>query len=175
MKTSEAIFTAHCQGGKIIPLNTEDWHKFAIENDQQDLVITMKQKARTGEKMRMYAYYHGPLLECALIGYTYAGWEGLDKVKVDYLLLAEFAKDFLKRPDGSYQPVIISKASMTKARFLKYLQDCIYFIEQELKQSIPDSDEFKMRKATGRKYKRVGQEDSEPPHQQFMPSDESLI
>lgn len=155
MKVSEAIFPALCKDGKIISLNPEDERKFAIENEGQEIIKTYKLKAKLSELMRMFAFYHGPLLECAVIGFTYRGYEGIDKVKADYLLLAEFAKDFVKKPDGTYQVIITSKARMNKARFLKYLQDCIFYIENELQQTIPDSETYRLSKASGRKFKRV--------------------
>jgi len=151
----EAIFLAKSDRQKLTFYNTEDLATFCGENDGQDIIVSLKPKAKASEKTRLYAFYHGPLLHCAMIGYTFAGWEGLDKVKVDYLLRAEFAKDFLKRPDGSYQVVMLDKKRMTKNRFLKYVQDCLFFIENELKQGVPDSEEYKASKGTGHQFTKV--------------------
>lgn len=151
----EAIFSRICKDGKLVPLNPEDEHKYAIENDGEIIVCHYKPMAKTGEKMRMYAYYYRVILDCAMIGFTYIGYEGIDKVKSDYLLRAEFAKDFIMRPDGSAQIIMLDKKNMTKARLLKYLQDCIMFIENELQQKVPDSYEYKIKKLTGRSFTEV--------------------
>lgn len=151
----EAIFSRLCRDGKMITINQEDERNYALEHDGEIIICHYKPAAKTSEKMKMYAYYHSAILDCAVIGFTYIGYEGIDKVKADYLLRAEFAKDFIMRPDGSVQPVMMDKKNMTKARLLKYLQDCIMFIESELQQRVPDSDEYKYKKLTGKSFKPV--------------------
>lgn len=151
----EAIFSKVSKDGKLVSLSPDEERKYALEHDGEIIVAHYKPMAKTGEKMRMYAFYHSVMLECAMIGFTYIGYEGIDKVKADYLLRAEFAKDFIVRPDGSTQVIMLDKRNMTKARLLKYLQDCIMFIESELQQNIPDSSEYKLKKLTGRDFKEV--------------------
>ena len=151
----EAIFKGRSQNGRLVFYNSEDVQKVLDENDGEDIIIEMKPESKTSQKMKMYAFYHGPLLHCAMIRYTFAGWDGIDKVKADYLLRAEFAKDFIKRPDGEYVPIMIDKRKMTKNRLLKYIQDCLLFIEIELKQSVPDSESYKASKGTGHNFKKV--------------------
>lgn len=154
----EALYTGTPHAGKMIWKNALDIEKYFLENNDVELIVEFKQAARVGPKMKLYAYYHGPLLDCALIGYIAMGWEGLDKVKVDYLLRAEFAKDFIKRPDGTYEPIMIDKHTMSPQRLLKFVQDCLLYIEQELQQTVPDSEEYKLSKITGRKFTRIEKE-----------------
>ncbi len=151
----EAIFKGTTKDGKII-WSSEDVEKYFLENDGLELIAEFKLAARVGPKMKLYAFYHGPLLSCAMIGYTFAGWEGIDKVKADYLLRAEMCKDFIKKPDGTYEVIMLDKRGMSAPRLLKFVQDCLFYIEQELKQTVPDAEEYKVSKMTGRKFKKVG-------------------
>lgn len=169
----EALFDARCIDKKLVFTNSADLEKYCIQHSSEEIIVQLKLAARVGPKMRLYAFYHGPLLEVAMIGYTYAGYEGIDKVKADYLLRAEFAKDFIKRPDGTYVPIMMDKHKMSQPRLFKFVQDCVFFIERDLQQTIPDSEEYKISKNAGRNYKRVQTEKPEGP--QFMPPDESLI
>lgn len=151
----EAIFRALCKNGKIIYHNTFDVERYAQMNEGEDLIINMKPMAKTGQKVRMYAFYHGPLLDCAMLGYIRQGYEGLDKVKVDYLLRAEFAKDFLVKPNGEAIPIMLDKRQMTKDRLFKFITDCLFFIETELEMEVPDSQEYLINKSTSRNFKRI--------------------
>ena len=151
----EAILTARSNGERLFFYNSKDFAKLLTETAGEDLIISVKPKAKSAEKLRMFAYYHGPVLHCAMMGFTAMGYDGIDKVKAEYLLRAEFAKDFIKKPDGSYQVIMLDRSAMTKARFLKYLQDCLLFIENDLKMNVPDSEEYLVSKATSRNFKKV--------------------
>lgn len=151
----EAIFRALCKNGKLFFHNSYDVERYCQDNEGEDLIVNMKPMAKTGQKMKMYAFYHGPLLDCALLGYNRQGYEGLDKVKVDYLLRAEFAKDFLLKPNGESIPIMLDKRQMTKDRLTKFITDSIFFIESELEMEIPDSQEYKINKGSSRNFKRI--------------------
>lgn len=155
MKTTEAIFKANARNGKFLWHNIYDLERFLLENEGVELWCVFKQANKLSEKYKMYAYWHGPLLECAVNAYTRAGYSGIDKVKADYLLRAEFAKDFILKPDGSTQVIMLDKSGMTKARLLKLLQDSIQFLEQEMETECPDSEEWKIKKETGRNFKEI--------------------
>ena len=155
MKISEAIFKATAKNKKLVWHNVYDLERFLIENEDVDLFVTFKQLNKLSEKFKMYAYYHGPLLACAIIGYTNAGYSGIDKVKADYLLRAEFAKDFILKPNGDTQVIMLDKSSMNKTRLLKLLVDCIQFLEEELDMECPDSEEWKLKRQTGKDFKKV--------------------
>lgn len=154
-KISEALFSGLSERGKLKYFNYEDLEKFCLENDGENIIIQLNVEAKASEKLKMYAYYYGPLLECAMIGYTLMGWQGVDKVVADYKLRAEFAKDFVKNPKGEYEPYLIRTSKMTKIRLYKFIEDCLLFIESDLKQNIPDSEAYKASKGTDHKFKSV--------------------
>lgn len=135
--------------------NTYDLEKYCSMHEGEDLIISIKPFAKTGAKMRMYAFYHGPLLDCAVIGFSRQGYEGVDKVKADYLLRAEFAKDFLLKPNGEAIPIMLDKRQMTKDRLTKFITDCLFYIETNLEMTVPDAEEYKANKGTNRNFKRI--------------------
>lgn len=151
----EAIFKCNCKNGKLLFHNVYDLERYATLNEGEELIVSFKPLAKVGVKVRMYAFYHGPLLDCAMIGYIRQGYEGLDKVKVDYLLRAEFAKDFLVKPNGEAIPIMLDKRQMTKDRLFKFITDCLFFIETELEMEVPDSQEYLINKSTSRNFKRI--------------------
>jgi len=153
MKVTEAIFAFHAKNGKPVWHNIYDFERFLMENEGVEMYATFKQANKLSEKWKMYSYYHGPLLACAIIALTRAGYSGMDKVKADYFLRAEFAKDFILGPNGKQTVIMLDKSGMTKARLLKLLQDCIQYLEEEFGQECPDSTEWKMKKETGREFK----------------------
>lgn len=155
MKISEAIFKATSSNKKLVWHNIYDLERFLVENEDMELWITFKQANKLSEKWKMFAYYHGPLLDAAVIGYTNAGYEGVDKVKADYLLRAELAKDFILKKGEDPKIIIIDKSTMNKTRLLKFLTDSIHYIESELQQECPDSQEWKMSKLTNRDIRKV--------------------
>ena len=154
-KVPEIIFKAFVKDGKLKFTDPEDVFKMCVEHEGQSLLVHFKEESKTSEKMRMFAFYYVNILQCALIGYTNAGYEGLDIVKTDYLLRAEFAKDFIQKPDGSWVAIMLDKRNMTKARLLKYITDCIFFIENELQVTVPSSDEYKVSVQTGKDFKKI--------------------
>ena len=154
-KVPEVIMTGTAHQGGIYWHNLEDMVKYCHEHLGEDLFIHIEPMAQVSEKLKMFAFYHKVVLHCAVIGYTGAGYEGIDNVHADYKLRAEFAKDFIKDPKGNWEPIVLQKSGMTKARFHKFLEDCIFFIEQTLQQRIPDSQEYRMFQETGKQFKTV--------------------
>lgn len=153
-KVPEVIFSAVSRGNALVWHNPDDLERYLIEHRDEELFIHIELAAKLSQKMQMYKFYHRVILQCAVIGYTAVGYEGVDNVKADYLLRSEFAKDFIKGPKG-WEPIILDKRNMTKARLHKYLEDCIFFIENELQQGVPDSEAYKINKATGKNFRPV--------------------
>lgn len=154
-KVPEVLFSARAIGGKLLFYNPEHLAMYLAEQEGEELIVHAVPAAKLSTKMKMYAYYHKVILNCAMIGYTHAGYSGLDLVKTDYLLRAEFAKGFIQKPNGEYQPIMLDKRGMTKTRLHKYLEDCIFFIETELQVIVPDSENYKANKDSGRNFKTV--------------------
>lgn len=156
MKTSEAIFRATPKDGKLIWHNVYDLERFCTENEAIELTINMKQTSKLSEKIRMFSFLFGPLLECAVIGYTKAGYEGMDKVKARFKLQAELAKgEIYNSKTGKTEIYLLELSTMPKSRLLKFIQDCIFFLEAELQMEVPDSDAYKLKMLTGRDMKTV--------------------
>ena len=64
-----------------------------------------------------------------------------------YKLQAEFCKaELVNESTGEVEVYLLELSKMNKRRLLKFLQDCIFFIESELGQRIPDSQEYKQMK-----------------------------
>jgi len=152
----EAIFTATPKNVKLVFENQRDFDRYLLENDGIPLTITLKHSSKLSEKQAMYAYLYGPLLDCAVIGYTRAGYEMIDKVCALYKLKAEFGKDFVYNGKTKmHEPYLIELSGVSKARLLKFIQDSVFFLERDLQQETPDSSAWKNYQLTGRKFSSV--------------------
>lgn len=146
----EAIFTLLSKNGKGIPLNPSDWTTYMLENDGEEIYCTLKQKSKVSPKMRLYAYLFGPLMSSAVAGFYRHGYPGIDKVSARYKLQAEFAKaELFNEKTGQMEFYLEDLSSMTKARLLQFVTDCVLFIENNLEQKVPDSAEYKAMKGDG--------------------------
>jgi len=152
----EAIFTAIPMHGKLNFFNLYDLERYCIQNEGIEIHVQMKHAAKLSEKMKMYKFLFGPVMDSAVRGFTRQGWEGMDKVKARYKLQAEFAKEEMyNSKTGQVEIYLIDLSSMSKARLLKFIQDCLLFIETELETEVPDSEEYKAGRISGRSYKKV--------------------
>lgn len=154
-KVPEVIFSATASGGNLIFENSMHLSMYCKEHEGETLFIHIQPDKQLSKKLQMYKYYHKVVLECAVIGYTSAGYPGMDTVKADYLLLAELAKDFIEMPDGKYQPRVMDKRDMTNSRLHKFISDAIFFIENEFDIEVPDSESYKISVGTGRDFKAI--------------------
>ncbi len=137
----KAIFTATPTNGRLIFDNRVDLESYCLENEGEDMIVDMKPVSKTSAKMRMYAFLFGPIMACASRGYTFAGYEGMDNVKARYKLQAEFAKEEMMGPNG-IETYLIDLSGMTKKRLHKFITDCLHFLETELHQKVPNSQEY---------------------------------
>lgn len=151
----EAIFTILAYEGKFFPNNKEEFYKYieqmsSEEPGGQELLVTMKPLAKVAPKMRMYAYLFGPLMEAAVRGFIHRGYNGIDKVQARYKLQAEFAKRELYNEITKETEITLEDLSgMTKKRLIQFITDCVFYIELELEQTVPDSAEYKAMKGDG--------------------------
>lgn len=147
MSKPEYIFKYTPKNGKMIFDNLFDVERHCIEKDGIPQIAEIRDEAKLSEKEKMFAYLFGPLANCAMRAYTFAGWDGIDKVKAVYLMQAEFCKEQTYNKNTKEVRVVLSSLSaMSKARLLKFIQDCIFFLETELKQQVPDSETYKAMK-----------------------------
>ncbi len=153
-KSSEAIFNLTPKNGVLIP--TEDYTKYLLENEGIEQRVNLKQSARISEKERLYNYFFGPVMSTAVIGFTNAGYTGIDKVKARYIIEAEFAKEQVYNPiKDTTMTRTEHVSSMSKGRLLKLVVDTLFFIELELGCAVPDAEQFKMQLKTGKGYNRI--------------------
>lgn len=107
------------------------------------LVFNVKEATRLSDKERMYNYYHKAILPAMMEVLTRAGWIA-DKVIADYELKAVCAKDiYYNEKTGEQKIALIDKSSMNKSRLLKYINDCIMFLETEYGMTILSGQEWK--------------------------------
>jgi hypothetical protein len=111
--------------------------------------LSIQPSAITSEKLKMYAYYQKVILSVAIECFTDIGWEGVDEVSADEILKTQVAKEFIHNPlTGEEMMFVEPKAKMTKDRLIKYINDCILFLES-LGWRVPESDEYKAKMLTG--------------------------
>jgi len=147
----EAIFHITPKNGKVIPDNRVDYELYLLQNDNEEMIASFKLAAKTSQKMRMYAFLFGVVMDCAVRGYTRKGWEGMDKVKARYKLQAEFCKAEMYNSVTKKTEVYLEELSaMSKTRLWKFIQDCIWYVENNLEEKVPDSEKYKMDKIYGK-------------------------
>lgn len=127
-----------------------------IYPDGTEVSVEVEEIANLTDKQKLYAYYHKVVLRMhATPAFRKAGYEGEDEVTTDYRLRSMFAKIHLKKPDGTFDVAIEDKKKMTKARLLDFICDVIHFLETEMGETVSDSEEFKIWKATGKKMTKI--------------------
>jgi hypothetical protein len=153
----EAIFNITPVKGKL-PYY-EDLYRYLMEKDGVCQTISLRDTAKTSEKMRMYAYLFGPVMFCAVKGLTKAGYDGVDKVKARYILEAMFCKaEVMNSKSGKITQYTESISGMNKKRLLKFINDVLLFLELELGEEVPDAQEWKAKLISGRNFKTVKNE-----------------
>lgn len=155
MKISEATFNIIPKDGKLPFSEYSDLHKYLLENDGIEQTITLKPSGVLSDKEKLYAFIYGPLMSCAIDGFTRAGYEGVDKVKARYLLEAELCKAETFTPKGGVKIYTESVSGMNNKRLLKFATDAMLFLEVELGQKTPDSEAWFMKLKSGKDYRAV--------------------
>jgi hypothetical protein len=151
------MFEATIINGKLVP-RSEAMQAYLSENEREEVIVEIKLKKKTSEKLRMYAYLNSVIYPNAIKAYERLGEFGFDDVSIDYKLKAMFAKAYRLDGSGHEEPYLLDKRSMNKKRLYKYMQDCIYFIETELEWAVPDSHLYKAKRDTGLEFERVGKQ-----------------
>jgi len=122
-----------------------DLQTFLRGNIGNSITVTMEVTANISEKRKLYSYYHKVILNVAMQVFTNDGYEAMDKVKADYLLKAECAKDYMyNAKTDREEPYLLDKSRMNKQRLIEYVTACITFLEVEKGARVPDSSSYKM-------------------------------
>lgn len=133
-----------------------DFNKYLLEKEGVKQLVTLKDYASSSEKERLYAYLFGPVMKCAVDGFTASGESGIDKVKARYVLEAMFCKaESYNSKTGKVTIYTESVSAMGIKRLHKFISDVLFFLESELQQKVPDAEAFKMRLKSGRDYESI--------------------
>jgi len=138
----EGIYLFRPEKGRLNPYNKPDFEKYILENEGIELIGHFEESANSSEKMKLYAYFNGPLLGAAMAGYRKKGYTG-DKVVCAYRLLAELAKKTVVNPNGKVEVQVMRQSDMSVKRYHQFICDCILFLEQELDMEAPDAQTYK--------------------------------
>jgi hypothetical protein len=131
-------------------IHNQDFIRYLKANVGNPLIAMFSPAKNQSEKEQMYAYYHKVVLGVAMQAFTDDGWEGVDKVKADHLLKSMFAKDIMyNHKTGKEEVYLEDKSAMNKGRLIKFITDCIIWLEIERGVAVPDADEYKAYKQTG--------------------------
>jgi hypothetical protein len=142
-------------------INKEDFVKVLEEFTGKEIQVTLEESASLSPKRKLYNYYHKVVLSSAIRMFSDLGYEAMDKIKADYLLKAECATSTMIR-NGKEEPFLEDKAAMSKTRLIKFVNDCIHFLESN-GYEVPDADEYKAMLKYGREMKSVSR--MKPNHQ----------
>jgi len=134
-------------------IEKEDFVKALEEFTGKELQVTIEESASLSPKRKLYNYYHKVVLSSAIRMYSDFGYEAMDKLKADYLLKAECASSTMIK-NGKEVPYLEDKSAMSKTRLIKFVNDCIHFMESH-GYEVPDADEYKAMLKYGREMKLV--------------------
>lgn len=131
-------------------IEDSDFLRYLQEMSETQLTMEIKPTSKRSEKELMYAYYHKVVLGAAMEAFSNDGWESMDKVKADYMLKAELAKDVMYNAKEDKEEYFLEdKSKMSKKRLGKFINDCILFLEIEKGVNVPESDEYKHFNSSG--------------------------
>jgi predicted transcriptional regulator len=155
----EAIFNITPTRGRIHVSSGSDMERYLTEKEGVMQIVKLKDYAKSTEKERLYSFIFGPIMSCAVDGFTAQGYEGVDKVKARYMLEAEFCKEESYNPKtGKVTIYTESISGMGVKRLHKFAVDSLFFLETDLGQKVPDAEAFKMRVSSGRDYESIKKE-----------------
>jgi hypothetical protein len=138
----EGIFLFRPDKGKINPYNKTDFDRYLLQNEGIELIGHFEESANSSEKMKLYAFFNGPILDCAMIGFRKKGYTG-DKVVCAYRLLAELAKKTVVNPNGKVEVMVMRQSDMSMKRYHQFVSDALLFLEEELEMEVPDAQTYK--------------------------------
>lgn len=122
--------------------NNPDFRQYIWHNIDTGLSVTIEPTHHKSEKMRMYAYLNGPLIETVMYAMTEAG-DSVDKAQATMEMKVLFAKDTHTDREGNTHLVVMSQSDMTKKRLLKFIKDIIRHLEDIYDTSPPDADRYR--------------------------------
>lgn len=124
--------------------DAEGFRKYCKVNVDKTVVVEIKPKSKTTEKILMYSYYQKAIIPATILALTDDGFTGVDEVVADAYLKQSVAQLIsINHTTGKTIPYAEDKHNMTKERLHKYLSDCIYLLEERHGRQVIDSQEYK--------------------------------
>jgi hypothetical protein len=123
--------------------------RWCLQYPEQRVLVTMQLLSDIPTKMRMFAYLHGPLIDCLMIGYENAGYNELVSSDLYYILKTRYASEPWYNPVTKKEESRIIDFSNPKTpadRLHKFISDLIWHLEQDLGGEAPNSEEYNMKK-----------------------------
>lgn len=138
--------------GQLQYLNPAEFNKWCQQYPNQRALVTIELLSDVPEKMRMFAYLHGPLMDCMLLAYEEAGYNQISSADLYLALKAQYATEPWYNPLTKKEEKKIIEFSDPKVptdRLTKFINDLVYHLEQDLNWQAPNSEEYKFNKALG--------------------------
>lgn len=123
-------------------MRQEDFRKFIIENDKRELHVTLERTTDKKEKMRMWAFLHGPVISEYISCKLKIG-ESIDKAEAVWELKCMFLKDTKLDPTTGEDIIYVqSMTDLNKVELFQFIQKVLYHLEIDLGGQVPDADTY---------------------------------
>lgn len=123
-------------------MKQEDFRKFILENDKHELHVTLERSTDKKEKMKMWAYLHGPVISEYISCKLKAG-ESIDKADAIWELKCMFLKDTMIDPTTKKEVVYVqSMTDLNKVELFQFIQKVLFHLEIDLGGEVPDAETY---------------------------------
>ena len=139
---SNGIFSATVVDGELI-VKSADYPIYLQMMDGREMVITLKETTKYSPKARLYNYLHSVVFDNLVIGFENAGYPGMTKAVVKKIMKDMFALEEYESAYTGAKKQVLDLSDMTKPRLLKFVKDCLFFLESEFQIAPPDSEAYK--------------------------------
>ena len=143
------ILKAKAVKNNIVYRSLLDFNKVMEEVEGREIDVKITAAVKDSEKAAMYAYYQVVLIPLGIRALTKDGWAQVDEYAVDHYYKSNCAKAVLyNKDDDTEMPYTLEKRAMNKERLNKFLNDCVWLLEERHEIVAPDSKEYKMKRTT---------------------------
>lgn len=137
-------FLVKAVAGKIQAKNPSDLEKALLQEEGQEMVLSLKPVNRISEKQRLYNYYFAAVIPATIKVLTQDGFENTDEQAADHYLKLNCAKtvQYNSRTDTEFI-YLLEKRSFPLERLYQYVVDCLLLLELRHKMIVPDAQTWK--------------------------------
>jgi hypothetical protein len=140
----EYSFLIKSVAGKIVPKSPDDLHRALMQEEGEEMMLSLKPVNKLSEKQRLYNFYHRAVLDAGIEVLTKDGWDGVDKVKADYYFKVNCAKGIMYNPSTNQEEIyILEKKAFPLERLYKFVVDCILLLELRHGYHVQDAQTWK--------------------------------